>query len=124
MKMKDSVFNFSNIVKQYKTVTVYDEEVTCPLCQGRRFAKNPNWNPTEDTDDEYLMCPYCKDGKIKVGERKERVLDPTEYKIVGISVRMTESSSHVFYDIMSIGANKHEYKLNVSEEDLVLAYFA
>lgn len=121
----DNKYDIGNLVQKYKTVGAYKDRIVCPLCNGKHFVDNPNYD-----DDEYgnskLECPHCKeDGYIETNYVTERVLDDEIYRIEGIHVDIRKDGSIKYtYSIHSTPELNNRTSVyisrNASEEDLEL----
>ena len=124
----DSKYSIGNIVQKYKTVGEYKGRIVCPLCNGKHFADNPQYNTYDDDeyDNSELECPHCdQDGYIKTNYVTERVLDDEIYRIEGIYIDIRKDRSIKYtYSIQSTPELNNRTSIyvscNASEEDLEL----
>ena len=122
----DSKYSIGNIVQKYKIIGEYKSRIVCPLCNGKHFVDNPEYNSYDYGEDSKLECPYCdEDGYIKTNYVTKRILDKEIYRIEGIYVNIRKDGNMKYtYNIQSTPELNNRTSLycnyNASEEDLEL----
>ena len=92
----NSKYNIGNLVQKYKIVGEYKDKIVCPLCNGKHFVDNPNYDPHDydDDEDDKLECPHCnQDGYIETNYVTNRVLDQEIYRVESIDVYINKDGS-------------------------------
>ena len=124
----DSKYSIGNIVQKYKIIGEYKGRIVCPLCNGKHFVDNPEYNSYDYDEDRNskLECPYCdEDGYIKTNYVTKRILDKENYRIEGIYVNIRKDGNMKYtYNIQSTPELNNRTSgycnCNASEEDLEL----
>ena len=104
----DTKFSIGNLVRKYREVKTYNNDIVCPLCGGKHVVESPVSNAYDDDDfdeDEIgkLYCPHCnEEGYIKGDYTMVRELDDEVYRIDGIHIHVqSDGAIHYSYSLQS-----------------------
>lgn len=119
-------FRIGDIVKVYRTRTVYNKRIKCPLCGGQHKVPNPLYREQEGVIWEdlvrYLECCECdEEGFINSEPVKERYLHPDTFKIDSMEIYIDSNDSvDIYYSVVTQLGNPVYNSFRVLEKDLVL----